>query len=81
MKKALRILLAAALMLGLATPALAAEPAKSAATAPITILHTNDARAQNLERYASVSAYWEEHPQRRPGPGGAGGGHHELPGL
>ena len=64
MKKALKILLAAALVLGLATPALAAEPAKSAATAPITILHTNDAHGQNLERYASVSAYWEEHAQR-----------------
>ena len=53
MKRTASLLLTAALLLGLALPAMAADPA------PVVILHTNDVHTAT-DRYASVSAYRAE---------------------
>ena len=53
MKKLLSLLLTAALTLGLAVPAMAAE------RAPVVILHTNDVHTAT-DGYAAVAAYRQE---------------------
>ena len=57
MKRTASLLLTAALLLGLALPAMAADPA------PVVILHTNDVHTAT-DRYAFVSAYRAEMEKR-----------------